>query len=111
MSTTKYKVSLTPAADRDLDDIHCYIAEMISVGEADRLIDLLVEKIGKLAEFPERGSIPQELDAVGRGQYRQVVQPPFRIIYRRIADTVFIYLIADGRRDMQTLLRHRLLSA
>lgn len=36
---------------------------------------------------------------------------PFRIIYRVSEDQVFIMLIADGRRDMETLLRQRLLGA
>jgi toxin ParE1/3/4 len=31
------------------------------------------------------------------------------VIYRVFGDRVFIHLIADGRRDMQTLLARRLL--
>jgi toxin ParE1/3/4 len=111
LSTPTYDVTLTPAADRDLDDIHGNIAERTSVEQADELIDALIDRAEALAMFPERGSVPPELDAVGKRQYRQVVHSPYRIIYRRLGDTVFVYLIADGRRDMRTLLRHRLHSA
>jgi len=111
LSTNTFKVSLTPAADRDLDIIYRYVAERRSVGEADAVIDTLIERIRALATFPERGSVPLELDAVGRRVYRQIVSPPYRVVYRRIDTMVFVYLIADGRRDMQTLLRHRLLSS
>jgi plasmid stabilization system protein ParE len=63
--------TLTPAADRDLDDIHGYIAERTSVEQADELIDALIDRAEALAMFPERGSVPPELDAVGKRQYRR----------------------------------------
>jgi len=34
---------------------------------------------------------------------------PYRVIYRIMENQVFVYLIADARRDMQTLLERRLL--
>jgi toxin ParE1/3/4 len=36
---------------------------------------------------------------------------PYRVIYRVMNAKVFVYLIVDGRRDMQTLLTQRLLRA
>jgi toxin ParE1/3/4 len=41
--------------------------------------------------------------------FRQVFFKPYRVIYRIRDRSVFIYLIADGRRDMQPLLARRLL--
>jgi toxin ParE1/3/4 len=41
--------------------------------------------------------------------FRQLGLAPYRIIYRVIAQEVFVLLIADGRRDMQGLLERRLL--
>jgi toxin ParE1/3/4 len=43
-------------------------------------------------------------------EYRQVFFKPYRVIYRLHAQRVVIYVIADGRRDMQALLARRLLS-
>ena len=36
---------------------------------------------------------------------------PYRVIYRVVGERVYVYLIADGRRDMQGLLQRRLLGA
>lgn len=48
---------------------------------------------------------------MGIREYRQTFFKPYRVIYRVIGQRVYIYLIADGRRDMQTLLARRLLGA
>lgn len=62
-----------------------------------------------MATFPERGSHPKELLTLGIREYRQVFFKPYRLIYRVIDKRVYIYLITDARRDMQTLLTQRLL--
>jgi toxin ParE1/3/4 len=49
--------------------------------------------------------------AVGLREYREVYFMPYRIIYRIIAQHVYVMVIADGRRDMQSLLQRRLLQA
>ena len=59
--------------------------------------------------FPERGSYPKKLLALGIREYRQAHFKPYRIIYRVSGKQVIIYIIADGRRDMQTLLTRRML--
>ena len=64
-----------------------------------------------LSEFPERGSYPKELVSLGIKEYRQTFFKPYRMIYRVTDSQVIIYLIADGRRDMQAVLARRLLGA
>ncbi len=59
---------------------------------------------------PTRGSPPKQLRALGDQDYRQIFFKPYRLIYRVVEQQVVIYLIAAGRRDMQTLLARRLLS-
>lgn len=76
---------------------------------ANVVLDRLVAVAETLSEFPERGSHPDELLALGIREYRQVVFEPYRLVYRVLADVVYIYLIVDGRRDMQSLLARRLL--
>ena len=44
-------------------------------------------------------------------EYREIFFKPYRIIYRVMDNTVCVLLIADGRRDRQTLLQRRLLRA
>jgi toxin ParE1/3/4 len=75
------------------------------------VLDRLLEVSERLARFPERGSHPKELLALGIREYRQVHFKPYRVIYRVIGPRVYITLISDGRRDMQTLLTRRLLGS
>ena len=58
-----------------------------------------------------RGSYPKELAGLGIKEYRQTFFKPYRVIYRVTDNKVIIYLIADGRRDMQSLLARRLLGS
>jgi len=106
-----FEVSITHGAERDLEDIHAYLAVHRGTDEADLLLDAFLAKIETLECYPLRGSIPSELDALGIRDFRQIILPPHRIIYRVIDSRVFIVLIADGRRDMQSLLERRLLGA
>ena len=46
---------------------------------------------------------------MGIREYRQVLSLPYRIIYRVIGESVYVFLIADGRRNIRTLPQRRLL--
>ncbi len=106
-----HKVLLTLGAERDLESIYDYIAEHDSQKNADYVLDKLLEAVESLSAYPERGSHPKELLALGIREYRQVHFKPYRLIYRVIGKQVYIYIIADGRRDMQALLTRRMLGA
>jgi toxin ParE1/3/4 len=49
--------------------------------------------------------------SLGIREYREVFFKPYRIIYRVMDKNVYVLLIVDGRRDMQSLLQRRLLDA
>ena len=102
------KVLLTQDALRDLGDIYTYIAENHSQAHAERVLDRIEEVVESLADHSQRGSCPKELLALGMRDYRQVFFKPYRVIYRVIGRRVYAYVVADGRRDMQTLLARRL---
>jgi toxin ParE1/3/4 len=106
-----YRVLLTAGAESDLEDLYAYIEEHDSRKSADPVLDKLMTVADSLAEFPERGSYPKELLALGIKDYRQTFFKPYRIIYRVIGKQVVIYLIVDGRRDMQSVLARRLFAA
>lgn len=109
MAGRKYEVLLTEGAEQDLESIYDYIAEFDCKANADYVLDRLLEVVEGLVAFPERGAYPKELVALGIRDYRQTAFKPYRVIYRVIAQKVYIYVIADGRRDMQSLLARRLL--
>jgi toxin ParE1/3/4 len=105
----RFEVLLTADAERDLEDLYDYIADFDSRETADRVPDRLLAAAQSLSAFPDRGSQPKELRSLGVTEFRQVFFKPYRMIYRVIETRVVIYLIADGRRDMQELLSRRLL--
>ena len=109
-----YAVLLTAGAEQDLDDIVGYVAVNDSPAKADALLDKLLATAQTLATAPQRGSIPRELLALGIREYRQTMFKPYRLIYQ-VQDlptpAVHVVIVADGRRDMASLLQRRLLSA
>lgn len=107
----KFQVFLTEGAEQDLEAIHDYITEFDGVANANHVLDALLEVVKSLAEFPERGSYSKKLAALGIKKYRQTYFKPYRVIYHIQNNQVIIYLIADGRRDMLSLLARRLLAA
>jgi toxin ParE1/3/4 len=106
-----HDIRLTADAEQDLIEIYNYLAEHRSLAEADRPLESLVDAAQSLADMPERGAHPPELLALGMREHRQLALRPYRMIYRIVRDAVFIMLIVDGRRDMQSLLARRLLGA
>ena len=107
----RHEVWLTQDAERDIEEIYDYVVGHDEPAKAAQLLDRLETVIETLASFPERGSCPKELLELGIREYRQVFYKPYRLIYRVMGKQVYVYLIADGRRDMQTLLARRLLAA
>jgi toxin ParE1/3/4 len=106
-----FEVLMTEGAEQDLESLHDYVAEHDSVVSAGRVLDQLMAVAQSLSRFPERGSYPKELLALGIKEYRQTFFKPYRVIYRIEDRRVIVYLVVDGRRDMQSLLTRRLLGA
>lgn len=88
-----FRVLLTDDAVRDLEEIRGWIEEAFR----------------GLSGYPDRGRFPRELLDIGIREYREVFFRPYRIIYRVIGETVYVLVVADGRRDMRSLLERRLL--
>jgi len=108
---TSYDIRLAPDALADLEEIHEWIALHDSPSRAAHVEDRILAAIAALARHPGRGAHPPELLALGVREYRETFFKPYRIIYSVQASRVDVYLIADGRRDMQALLARRLLGA
>ena len=107
----RFDVLLTADAERDLDELYEYISEHDTHRNAVHVLDRIERAVESLSAFPERGSHPKELLTLGIRDYRQTFFKPYRMIYRIVEQRVYVYLIVDGRRDMQALLARRLLGA
>jgi toxin ParE1/3/4 len=106
-----FTVRFTKAAREDLRDIHSYIETHDSREHADYVAREIVRATLALRDFPKRGAYPPELQRKGNRSYREIFFKPYRILYRVRANTVFVAVIADGRRDMTSLLARRSLES
>lgn len=104
-----FSVQLTDDAERDLEELCDYIERHDTPGRADHVLEQLEKVFDNLSAHPHRGNYPIELLEVGIREYREVFFKPYRVIYQVIENEVYVLLIADGRRDMRTLLERRLL--
>jgi len=92
----------------DLDAIVTYIAAG-SIENALSVLDRLQERADSLTTAAERGRLVPELRSIGVHQYRELIERPWRIVYRIAADSVMVLAVLDGRRDLESLLLDRLL--
>lgn len=109
MTGKSFEVLITEGAEQDLEALFDYIAEHDCRANAEYVLDELMAVVDSLRTHPERGAYPKELSALGMREYRQLHFKPYRVIYRIIGQRVYIYLIADGCRDLASLLSRRLL--
>jgi toxin ParE1/3/4 len=77
----------TVAALNDLEAIADYIA-LDNPEAASQLVQRVFNHVEQLAEHPQSGSKPPELQGL---PYRQIVEPPCRIFYR--ADNRHVYIL------------------
>jgi len=104
-------VLLTSDAPRDLNELYDYVTEHNSPQKADHLLEQIQKIFSTSSKFPERGVYPKELLELGIREYREIFLKPYRIIYRVMEKNVYVLLLVDGRRDLQSLLQRRLLEA
>lgn len=107
----RYAVELTKDALLDLDEIADYIGSRDGLERAEHVARGIEKAYASLVLFPNRGAYPRELLETGIRDFREMHFKPYRIIYRVYERKVVVFLIADGRRDMQALLISRALGA
>jgi toxin ParE1/3/4 len=103
-------VTVTQSAEDDLAEIisYIYIAED-NAQIALKLLDKLQSRINTLQYFPERGrKVPELLDRNIK-EYRELIETPWRIIYKIENNDVNIITILDGRRNVQDILTKKLI--
>ena len=81
----------------DLDAIADYIA-IDNPAAARELVLRVFGHVDQLIIHPDSGSKPRELRD---GRYRQIVEPPCRIFYRRDGETVYVLYVMRGERKLR----------
>ena len=77
--SARHAISFADSAVADLEDIRAWYAQLDVPDVGERLLREVVSQVERLAEFPESGRIVPEF---GIAPLREVIHPPFRIVYR-----------------------------
>ena len=88
------------------------IIEFISVespGNALKILQKIKESALSLYTLPERGRIVPELQDQGISQYRELIIPPWRLIYRIARNKIYVLTVIDSRRNVEDILLKRLI--
>lgn len=75
----KHSITFAESAINDLEEIRRWYAEQQVPEVGERLIGEVVDQVERLSDFPETGRMVPEF---GVAHLREVVHPPFRIVYR-----------------------------
>ena len=97
----------TDTAIEDLGAIVDHIAAD-DVAAALAVLDRLQARAATLATLAARGRIVPELREIGITHYRELIERPWRLLYRMDAASVFVVAVLDSRRELDTVLLERL---
>ena len=104
-----FRVVILDSAQQDLKELRAYILNNFSADTWRTSYTKIKEAIRNLQNFPQAGSIPEEIEKLNLTQYRQVLSGMNRIIYELRQDVIYIHIVVGARRDMSALLTRRLL--
>jgi toxin ParE1/3/4 len=93
------EVRWTERAVEDLAAIKAFIGQE-SPAYALAVVGRLYQAVGQLAQFPDSGRIVPEQT---RSEIRELVRPPYRIVYRRRPDLVEILLVFRSSLPLPTV--------
>lgn len=76
----RFAVTFAESALRDLEEIRAWYGEQGAPKIGDRLVAELIQQVEHLVDHPEMGRIVPEFE---QPFLRELIYPPFRIVYRR----------------------------
>ena len=103
-----YDVIWSETSEKDLTGIVESIAAN-SPSNAFEIFKEIKQKASRLYTFPERGRTVPELKDQGIILYRELIVPPWRMIYRISGKTVYVLSVLDSRRNVEDILLERLI--
>lgn len=102
-----YDVRWSETSENDLIAIVQYIADD-NTYKAYEIFKRIKESASKLRSFPDRGRTVPELLEQGITQYRELIIPPWRIVYRVSENKVYVLSVLDSRQNVEDILLRRL---
>ncbi|MYM89631.1 type II toxin-antitoxin system RelE/ParE family toxin [Duganella sp. BJB1802] len=107
------KIVWTDSAKTDLIDIRDFLRSSESVQFAAKVTKEIRDEVATLKKWPKhKGTYVKELEELNLPQYRQLLAGQHRIIFERgDNETCYIHLVCHTSRDLETMLRRRLLGS
>ncbi|AOJ34351.1 type II toxin-antitoxin system RelE/ParE family toxin [Burkholderia metallica] len=105
------RVVILRSAEEDLKVLKRYLVSNFGAEIWRAGYGQIKDAIASIRAFPKQGRTPDELANIDVGQYRQVVAGMNRIIYEVRADTLYVHIVCDTRKDLKSLLMRRLMLA
>lgn len=102
------RVLWSRSARRDLDAIASYLADR-SPQAALSTLDRLESRSRSLVSLTDRGRVVAELARLHVRDCRELVIPPYRLIYRVRGSKVLVLVVFDARRSLEDILLDRLI--
>jgi len=90
------RVYWTENAIKHLADIYAYISENSQIYAA-RMVDRLTKRSAQIDAFPKSGRVVPEFQAE---DIREVIEKPYRIIYRIKAEQIDVLAVIHGARQI-----------
>lgn len=93
-------IEFAESAVADLEDIIAWYADQQVPEVGKRLVGEVVAQVEQLADFPESGRIVPEFELAN---LREIIHPPFRIVYRVDAARIRIVRVWRSERLMKVV--------
>jgi plasmid stabilization system protein ParE len=94
----KRRVTFAESAVVDLEEMRAWYADQQVPDVGERFVGEIIAAVERLADFPESGRVVPELDDP---QLREIIHPPFRIVYRLDAERARIVRVWRGERLLE----------
>ncbi len=91
-------VSFAASAVSDLEEIKAYYLDQRVPEAGERILMEIFHAIEDLSRFPERGRVVPEFD---QAPLRELIHPPFRIVYRRDINRLRVVRIWRSERSLR----------
>jgi len=91
----RHRITFALSAVVDLEEVRRWCVEQDAPEVGERLLGEIVAAIEGLTDFPESGRVVPEFGVEG---LREIVHPPFRIVYRLEAERVRIVRVWRSER-------------
>jgi len=79
------------------------VAEYVSLSSpvyAEQLVDRIARRLDQAREFPESGRVVPEF---ARGEIRELIESPYRLVYRVRPDAIEVLSVLHGRQQLPEL--------